>query len=255
MSLVPLALRIITTRMLAGQTWAGSNIYDSPVDPVSGPLEEAFEPGQPWIAIYVSDNEVEVVERQTQGTKQSIDLVLYSYMPMASFTVDTIKISTRDEGGAAALDIIGRQVEAAMRFGPSPWVDLWKKFVVSIGMMKTRPVLVQLETGTALQCRETIISLTAIPDPQFGMPVYGYWTDLFTAMAADPAAAPLVPLMTALITDPANLPDWREAMALLDSSYPAMRAAGLTPQDPTQITDDAAALGDIELVGPHDPQQ
>lgn len=256
MSLVPLALRIITTRMLAGQTWAGSNIYDSPVDPVQGPLEEAYEPGQPWIAVYVSDADATVEGRETQGREIAIDLAIYAFMPLAAFDAgDGVKLSTRDEGGAAALDILGRQVQSAMRFGPSPWVDLWTKFVLSIGQIKSRPVLMQLETGTAVQCREILISLSAIPDPKFGVPVYGYWQELFTAMSTDAAAAPLVPILSGLITDPAGLPDWRQAMALLDASYPAMRTSGLAPQDPTQLTDDAAVLGDIELLGPDDPQQ
>ena len=235
MSLVSLALRLVTARMLAGQTWAESHIFDSPVDPIDAATSGGVLPDAPWLAIYTGDVTTQIPGKQTQGAEHSIDLMIYSYLPPADFAIDGgLTISARTEGGAAALDILGRQIEAALRFGAQPWTDIWQRLVVSIESSKSRPVLIELEKGPTIQCREVVYTINTVPDPNFGVPLYGGWAMLKDAMDGDAASAPIAGLFAALIAGPADLPSWQQAEAMLGASYAAVRAAGLTPQGETE---------------------
>ena len=248
MSLTAFAIRLIGSRLLVGQTWAEDRIVNSPVDPLAQWNQSATDGTmKPTIAIYSGDRQLLVGGKQSQGGVPRLDLVFDIVMPAIRVDVGGgIQLETSQSGGAAANDFVARQVDAALRFGPEPWLELWNIFVVGIAEVRSRNLLMELDQGVQAALMEVTYTLNTLPDPGFGIPLFGGWQKLVTAMEADAAVAPLAPLVSSMITEPAGLPAWRQIQAFLGASDPAIRNSGLAPQDSTE-TGEAAVLSDIDL--------
>lgn len=239
MSLVSFGLRLVASRLLRGQTWAGARIYNSPVDPVAE-WQEGVEPGQaqPCIAIYSGKRVPHVVGKATQGKSATIDLVFNIFVPptviIASPETDgspAITLETSNTGGAMVIDLIERQIEAAFRFGPDIWREIWDIMVVSVKGIESRPLLYEIEKTVQIPCVEVTYSLETIPDPDFGVPLLPAWAKLKAAMLADADYAASAPLLDQMISSPSGRLDWQVVQAALGLSLTAVDAFGMSPAE------------------------
>lgn len=244
MSLVSLALRLVASRLVKGQTWAGDMVFNSPVDPLEEWKARVGEgESLPCIAIYTGKRKAEVTGKATQGKHATIDLVFNVLLPPTPILVgDMLEMSTSNTGGATAMDLISRQVEAAFRFGPQPWRSVWDIFVLSVLDVESRPLLFQIEAGNQVPCLEVIYTLKTIPDPDFGVELLPGWQALKDAMSSDPDYADHAELIAGFITGPEGLPDWRKVQAALGLSDAAVRSIGISPADADQVEDPALLL-------------
>lgn len=238
MSLVSFGLRLVVSRLLRGQTWAGNRIYNSPIDPLAE-WENGVEIGQrqPCIAIYTGQREATVVGKATQGKLATIDLVFDIFVPPtlvvaapADGETPAITLETSNTGGAMVIDLMARQIDAAFKFGPEPWKSIWDIFVVSVRSVRSRPLLYEVDKTVQIPCVEITYSLECIPDPDFGVDLLPGWAMLKAAMLADPDYAASASLLDTLISGPQGLPDWRKAQAALGLSDAAIRSLGVVDE-------------------------
>lgn len=257
MSLVAFGLRLVVSRLLRGQTWADHRISNSPVDPLAD-WQEGAEPGQsqPSLAIYTVRRKALVTGKATQGKSATIDLIVNIFLPPtvvvaapAEGSNPEITLETSNTGGAMVMDLIGRQIDAAFRFGPAQWREIWDIFVIRVESVESRPLLYEIDKTVQIPCVELTYSLEVIPDPDFGVPLLPGWAKLRAAMAGDADYAASAPLLDALISSPTGLPSWRAAQAALGLSGAALRSIGIGPADPTE-DGEPAVLESVVLSAP-----
>lgn len=232
MSIVGFATRLVAAQILRDNTWAERRIVDSPVDPLAEVLGSG---GKPVLALYTGDS-VRVISaqgRQTQGAAQTIDLMVYVYVPPSEHELAPSFDST-GQGAAVALDVIERQVDAAFRLGPAEWVAIWNKLVTVVERVRTRPVVIETERGVTIPTVEIVYTLSTVPEPDFGDELYGGWKLLDQALKADGGLRPLAPILADLMRAPAGLPDWRTVQANMGVNRDAMRAIGDAPFDDSE---------------------
>lgn len=235
MSLVAFALRTVFVELVRGQTWAGDNVIDSPLDPVATAIARSSDIRKPCVVVYSGEGVNDVGGMQAQGVSARQTLLVYIYLPPSTATVESggeqfIEIDTRNEGGAATLDVVSTQVRRAFEFGPEPWLAIWKKIVLSIQSVRARPVLVEFEKQPVMPCLEIEFVFSTIPDGPFGRPLFGAWQMLHDAMHADAELQPFAGVVKAMVEAPgeAVLPDWRIAQIHLGVSQGAIKNSGLT---------------------------
>ncbi|KFL31734.1 hypothetical protein JP75_06615 [Devosia riboflavina] len=233
MSLVSFGLRLVASRLLRGRTWAGDRIYNSPVDPIAQWEAEADRGEQTaCIALYSGKRVASVVGKATQGTGAVVELTFAVFLPPTITVGDgenSLTLETSNTGGAVVIDFVGRQIEAAFRFGPQQWREIWDIFVVSILEVRSRPLLYEVDKTVQIPCVEVTWDLKVIPDPDFGVAMLPGWQKLHDAMLADEDYAPLAPLMLSAISAPQELADWQKVQAALGMSAPAVHSFGITP--------------------------
>lgn len=238
MSLVSFALRLVASRIIQGQTWAGDRIYNSPIDPVAQWQQDATEgSSQPCIAIYSGKRNADVVGKATQGKSARVELVFNIFVPPSVVVASPadgeepeITLETSNTGGAMVIDFMERQIEAAFRFGPPEWRAIWDILVVSIKSIESRPLLYEIDRTAQIPCVEVRYSIDAIPDPDFGVELLPAWALLKAAMLADPDYAASAPLIDQAISAPAGLADWQIAQAALGLTDAAAISIGIKPE-------------------------
>lgn len=253
MSLVSFAIRLIVSRLLRGQTWAGSRIYNSPVDPVAEwQASGADAGGEVCIALYSGRASRAVVGKAAQGRDSTIDLIANVFVPPSVMSLGRdengdpiVELTTTNTGAAMAMDMVGRQIDRAFQLAPAPWKPLWDKFVVSIEEIQSRPLLYEIEKTVQIPCIEITYRLKCIGDPPFGA-VLPYWKELLDAMSGDADYAPLANSVEALIAGSPDVAGWRQLQATLGLSDVAARSLGITPIDDTE-TGEPAVLSNITL--------
>jgi len=259
MSLISLATRAIFQEMLRNRTWAEDRILDQPIDPVQEVLRGADERGKPVIAVYTSKAEGKPTGLDTQGGVQEIDLMVYAYLPPRKIELpDSVTFEIDNTGAGLALNVMGRQVDAAQHYGNADWVKLWRKFVLSIESRTDRFVLVEIERGLPVPCLEIQYRLRAVAEADFAKPLYGAWKELDTLLRAStvPGSADLANLMKGLIESPANLFDYEAFQlnhGLTDNAFMSTGLAPLATKDDRSVpnADEIDARPDeIKLVGP-----
>ncbi|TVR06633.1 MAG: hypothetical protein EA385_15045 [Salinarimonadaceae bacterium] len=253
MSMVSFALRLAVTRLLANRTWADGRILNSPVDPTDQILANAGEQQRPMIAVYTNSEKVDDVGgRSLNGSRRQIDMMFFIYLSPSKVEVsedgNTVVFEARDAGGAAYLDLVTRQIHAALLFGEGPWRKVYEKLVVSVREAESKPILVEWESGLRIPAQEYRVQFETVGDPDHGVAAIGGWADLLAAMQDDPAAAPLHDMVKAAIESPSDLPSWRVAQAQMALTEGAIRSLGFAPADPTE-TGEAAELEDVEIDG------
>lgn len=249
--LVPLALRIAVRKILLGNTFAQAAVFDSPLDPISTVLDQASASERPIICIYTQEASNAPMGKDLGGQKGSIDLVILCYLaPARTEVADGIELETRESGAAMALDILGSQINRALRFGPQVWRAIYDKIVTKAEKVMARNVLVEVEGSVKIPTLEIIATLETIPEPTYGQPLYGVWSMQDTAMRADAELAGLANFIKALIEEPTPVTDWRYVQAQGAYSLGDVRAMGLAPVDATVTeAEEAAVLGQLETSG------
>jgi hypothetical protein len=234
MSLVPLALRIITVRALRGQTYAEGRVSDSLLDPIDMTVSGEKSP-----VLVVSSDDDEIRHnggKDILGADRRIDLVIE--MAVASTVAagdgsSQIVIPHTDAGMEAVLSIMARQVMRALMTDATPWANLWRRCVVSIGGAQSRRGGGS-ENGVRYAARQLLLSCHTLAEPYFGSTVEPgtFWADFLALAEAGTDLAPLANVIRNEIEVPATLTDWQEAAAALGISREAtsiIKIAGLSP--------------------------
>ena len=231
MSLVSQALVSLTRYVLLGNTWAADRVLEQPVEPIDDLLRGADGAQKPVLAVYVESAKMEVVGRETQGRKGMLDLKVFVYIAPGTTELPEGTAFTLDGRQAGlTLNVVGRQVDAALHFGSDAWISVWRKFVVSVDEREVRYMLVEVENGVKIPTMEICYRCSTIPDPEFGTPVYGAWLALDTALrTAGGEKAVLADLFKAMIENPAGMPDYQDLQVNFGLTDAALAATGLGP--------------------------
>ena len=213
MSIVAFAVRTATIRAIKGATLAGTNVFDSPVDP----SDMAATASAPSIFVF-SDMELlgDVEVRDVLSGSRTIDLSLLIVLPAtfeATLGGQTVTFQDRKAGAAVAIDIIYRQIERALLDEASPWSALWNVLVTKIVEIEAHAYVLPVNTDkktTRLPARAVRIQIEPVNNPRFGHEPEHVWADLIALLAADTDAGhrALAPMIAAAIEGEA-LPEWR----------------------------------------------
>lgn len=219
MSLVSLALRVATVRVLRDATYAGSRVHDSTIDPVSF-LET--EP-EPFIIVAVDSYEGQPTGRDLLGTPKSItlllDMAVGSKMKVRREAtgedddepvVENIAIPHTDEGLEVTLDLMARQVHRALLTSASPWAHVWRTLAPKIEKVQSDRGAGN-DNGVRFATRQVTLTVSVMHEPSFGKPE-GIWTTILDLMNAEPELKLIAELLEAEIATP-NLEGWQRAIA------------------------------------------
>jgi hypothetical protein len=255
MSMVGQAILISTEGVIKAATWAGDRLLQQPVDPIGEVLRGAGEGPGPVIAIYVESSDFDVIGRQSQGRKATVELKVFVYLgpgrvavPKAGAGEDEFFFLDQSTPGLL-LNLIARQVDAAFH-GDGDWVQIWRKFVSSITRRRVQYLLVEVENGVKIPTLEISYTLETIPDPDFGAPLTAAWSMLDAKLRSggDEQAA-LADLFKAMIVAPEGLPSYRDIQNNLGLTPAALAAIGLGPVHPDAVDPDTGELPVLTEVG------
>lgn len=252
MSLVAQALVALTHYLLDGRTWAGARVQEQPVEPIDDLLRGAEGAQKPVIAVYVESAKMDVVGRETQGQKGMLDLKVFVYVAPGITELPEGAVFTLDGRQAGlTLNVVGRQIDAALHSGSATWLPVWRKFVTSVEEREVRFMLVEVENGVKIPTMEITYRCCTIPDPDFGTPIYGAWLAFDTALrAAGGDKIILADLLKGMIEEPGGLPDYQDLQMNFGLTDAGLAATGLAPV-PGAVGDDdePVDLEEIELDG------
>lgn len=253
MNLVSIALRIVLTRALRGKTFAGNAVFDAPVEP----LEAVLRAKAPVIAVYVGMQKGKPEGRDLLLPHPgSSEVVMQLYVPPGMEALPGadeedagFHLNVARGGAALATDLLGRQITAVLMQDLGTWANLWRRLVTGYEDYTSVPVLIEIESGVSVPCREVSIVCRTLAEPDFGRPISGFWEQLDAAMRADDAAEPIADLIKAQIESPADMPSWHQTLASMGWSLAALQASGLGPVDGTALDDagEPAELADYTI--------
>jgi hypothetical protein len=242
MSLVSQALVIATEKTLNGATWAGSRVLRQPIDPIAEVLRENGGNQIPVIAVYVEAATFDIEGRATQGNKGQLDLKVFVYIAPGVTKIDdgTYDFVMDTTSAGLTLDIMGRQVDAALHTSLSAWLEIWRKIVISVSKKIEKYALIQIETGVRVPALEILYSVHTIPDPDFGVAVDGMiaWRMIDAQLRTEGAdGIKLADLFKSLIETPAGLQPYQTFVNNAGLTAADFASTGLAPvpgsTDPT----------------------
>ena len=229
MSLIPLALRIITVKALRGQTYAQDRVLDSNLDAIDLTVTKDKSP-----VIVVSSDDEEFSNENGKLTltaaDRRVDIVIESAVASMVETDDgaqQLVIPHTDAGIEAILGIMGRQMMRALLTPQTPWSDLWRRVVVSVPKVMIRRGA-SAEQGVRFAARQMVMTCHTLHEPDFGRPIGAgeFWDDLLTLMAADTDLADLGRIIRGEIEGP-TLASYDAVAATLGISRGAVEKIGI----------------------------
>jgi len=241
MSLIAQALCVVAQNIVKGRTWAGDDVLLQPVYPIEEVLKEGRDPA-PVIAVYAEHAKYDVEGRASQGRKTRVEMkfIVYNAPGVNRITVrpdsnstdeveDALIIDVDTEKAGLTLNVVARQIDAALHADVSLWADCWRKMVVTIEDREVRYILIEIENGVKIPAAEIGYTLSTIPDPDFGAPMTAAWVLFDTALKSTAEGAVLAQVFALLITEPAGLPGWKQFRDNFALSSAGMAATGLGP--------------------------
>jgi hypothetical protein len=203
---------------------------EQPIDP----LTEIVRDGQkkPAIAVYVQEVEGQPESGETQSGPRMVTLKVVIYSPPSVSVDDNGVTLDFDDHAGLLLNLMGRQVTAAMHYGNSAWVELFRRFIVGpkVETIKSRFLLIEIEAGVRIPAMEMEFYLSAIPEPEFGRALYGVWAALDTQLRTIPNEGNrLADLFKALIENPSDLPAFEQYQIATNLSNASYLDIGLAP--------------------------
>lgn len=251
MSMVGQAVLIATDGVVRGKTWAGDRILQQPVDPIGEVLRSAGEEPGPVIATYVESSDFDVVGRQSQGRKATVELKIFVYLGPGRVAVpkgeDEFFYLDQTTAGLL-LNLMARQVDAALH-GDGDWVQIWRKFVSAIQRRRVLYLLVEVENGVKIPTLEISYTLETIPDPDFGVPLTVAWSMLDAKLrAGGEEQVALADLLKGMIVAPEGLPAYQDLQNNFGLTRAALAATGLGPVVPEAVEPDTGELPVLEEV-------
>ncbi|HWW46549.1 MAG TPA: hypothetical protein VNZ94_01765 [Xanthobacteraceae bacterium] len=256
MSLMPAALRIITSKALEGTTSAGERIFESVVDPRDLLKDKAL----PVVVIYTDKGSRKVIGRDNLSGEHSIMLSIEMFVAKATL----VKIKAEDGKEEDGFEIeypatdaglenrlwrLAFEVESVLTGGAGAWSELWREIVVGIkGVDWDRGA--DSKAGQRFNFLRLQYEVNVLADVVRGedLPAGLFWSKFLAAMDADQDLDDLSRDWRALLTTP-SLPQWRAAMAALGLTMDELKGIGLAPMNwhVESPSDEAAKLADINI--------
>lgn len=253
MSLVTQALLIAAQNVLVGSTWAQENVLKQPVDPISEVLRVTEGNSVPVIAVYVETADFEIEGRRTQGKSAKIDLKVFVYIsPGVVKLPDDAGYEFTLDGTVAGLtlDMMGRQVDAALHTSKSPWIEILRKMVPKFTQRMEQFALIELEHGVRIPCLEILYKLESIPDPEFGVPITGMaaWSMFDAQLRLEgPEQTKLADLFKEMIEKPDGLQPYQVVINNFGLTAGDFASTGLSPV-PGSVDPDTGAIPVLEEI-------
>jgi hypothetical protein len=243
MSIVGTALRISATRALAGAaTLAGDRVFDSAILPID---ELTSTMPKPFVVVSTEDEASKPAGRDIFAGDREIDLVLECSMtqvqPLPAKNGEEeqvmVLVPNTDAGLELALGVLNRQIIACLfGRGGGAWGEAFRGLTAGLNEVVSRRGASSKE-GARYAARQTILTVRAIAEPPFGMPLVSNTplAAFIAAAEADEATASIARVL-------------REAIEGVPQDWPAVfSAAGML----AGYTDaEAQALGIYPLAPP-----
>lgn len=261
MSLSRAILRLTAVQAIKGRTLAEARVYNSDLDPLD---QRMSAEKLPVIVIFTDDQQEELGHHGDMGQGQgSVDLVIEIAIAGKTIVSGTdqndqevqVTIGETDAGMEFTLDLLERQIIAALTAGDGPWPDLWRVFCTKILRRVSRRGG-SAESGARFAARQIVLTCETLIEPPPGVPYFGgAWERLIDAVSSAPNLAPLAPILRAELNgDPA--PDWAQAARLLGVNLDTVSALGLGAvaglgEDPALLT--AAEIAASAYLPPSSP--
>ena len=242
MTIATLALRLITVAALTGATRAGDAVGDSQL---------GASQRHDGLAIAVHVDRVAQVGGLPEASRQGDG--------EAHLIIELADLVRPDGGGGwaspptdavleAHLDLLEREICAALLDGDGVWPDLWRRCVVGHVAYEMRRGDPNLANGVRFAGREIAMRLRVIAEPPLGAVPAGFWADFLAAASEDEALDPLVPDLVSAFAG-AAAPSWRQARADLGIASDVLGGIGVAPPFETDI--EAPLVAEIDLLGIH----
>lgn len=254
MSLLNQALVYITHYTLEGRTWADTNIKDQPIDPIGDLLQGADDRQKPVLAVYVESARAQVHDRATQGQKTTVNLKVFVYIsPKKMDLPEDVEFELDGTTAGLSLNLLGRQVDAALHYGNDEWIRVWRKFILNITERRVQYILVEIEDNVRIPAMEITYECEAIPDPEYGVQIENLkaWSMLDTALRADGGdKLVLADLFKSMIESPADLARWEQLGINFGLTEAGLDATGLGPFERQAVDDEThepAPLSEVRV--------
>lgn len=249
MSLSAQALVYIARKaIIAGNTWAGDNVVEQPVNPASNWYRNGkFEMQSPSVAVYY-----ERADGIGPGDVQNLDLMVYVYLPPSGIKLpDGVAFQPSVESAGLTLNIIGRQIETALLHGNNIWGDLFRKFKTGDVKKSSRPIIVEIENTVRVPAIELQFEFACMPDPDIGVLVASRptWAMFDAALRAEGNIV-VADIFRALIENPLGLPEYRLLQLQHGYTDESVATIGLGPAatGATLIGGSLPILNDVDIV-------
>jgi len=240
-----LALRLATVRALRGRTLAGERVHDSE----HGAIDEvAAERPLPFIVVYTDDGQYNHSDRNlwsTSGSKRVgsgyqklvIEIAMTQRMQVTDENGEPVAGAVQPETDAALefnIDVIERQVVAALMDPQSPWAEMWREIVDHVGDRQSQRG-VSLRDGVRFAGRQITLDVQLMKEPVPGASPGPLWTRFLALAGADPTLAPVVPVLEALLAG-STLPDWQLGRSAYGLTLDEARALQVAPPPGAEAT-------------------
>ena len=241
--IVSQAAVITLMNLLIGRTWAEDRVFAQVVDPIRDILDgqAGHDRQRPYISIYDETSSADFVgnDRSGQPTRISMKVAII-IGPGLINTGDGYAPTMDSKAAGLALNVVGRQVEAAMHVADTEWHRIWNKIRRKTHDVKSRMMLVEIEDAVRIPTLELTFDIEAAAEPAIGTPIFGVWQDLDAALRAENEAS-LADLLKGLIENADNLPSHELFAAQQGLTAAAMQATGLPPFKADGVDDDGEA--------------
>lgn len=186
-------LRLLTCRVLRGQTFAGNRVFDSPAQPADLKIAEDRAP---FIAVYTDDADADLQDQSFNLADTRVYLLIEcACVAGAEKNPDmtdeqkklAVELAHTDEALELAIGILSRQCIQAFQ-DHTPWAELWKKFTSTgrhrVEVRRGGPGQQSQQTAIRFASRIMRMQVNVLSDPVYGesTETTGFWKQ-FVALA------------------------------------------------------------------------
>lgn len=251
MSLSRAILRLTAVRAIAGATLAEGRVFNSDLNP----LDQRISADKlPMVVVYTDDHQDDTTGRGDMALGSgTVDLVFEIAIAGAVTIAGTddndeevaMSIGETDAGMEFTLDLLERQILAALTTAEGQWPMLWRLFCTRI-MRRVSRRGGSSENGARFAARQIVLTCETLIEPPPGV-IFAEgdaWSQIIDAAAGDASLAPLAPILRAELRGQ-PVADWRQAARSLGVSLDVDIGLG----GPMGGGEDPAALEEGEVTG------
>ena len=215
MSFIAHVLGLAAAQALKDKTWAQSNIYLDPIDPL--------DIHAPTICIYAFSSNSEVHNRDLLSATGGQKLRFELFLP-AEILVETLTF--RNGGGASAVFAgLWRQIEIILLSDLSPWAELFRQLHINITSIDMASEIFENERGHRFPVRVFEWILDPLHDPPIGGQIPAVWQGFLDLLAQENGELSLLhDFYHDLISGTSPVQDWVQIMAALGLTQQGAKA-------------------------------
>lgn len=205
MSLVRFACRQAVVRALRGKTLCGEEIKDSHNPPADFLKDDAA----PFAAVYTDAQGRNLRDLDPTRARDSLTVTIEIVVAakLAGVKAKGWVIAGTDHGVELTIDVIERQIMAALADETDPWASIYRTIIRDNPTVRSER---GAEANGALRRagRQIVIEGSPLPEPAFGQAPTGVWERFLSLCEADPVLADRVPLLKSLFLCDAIANEW-----------------------------------------------